>query len=254
MVAGAGRDDHERYAVPARDRGDQRLRAVPAGHADQVRTAGDRLLGELPAGRRRDAARWARCRARGNVDEVEPLGLAPTRLQGSSSAPGLRGGAGSRGGAIAAVVRRLPRAGRSDSERRRAPARPPGRRGSRRRARRRRTRPARRRTTAANSTGQPAPREHVPGRDDNPTSDTMLTSKTYPMAKAPPMSRKTTRAQRDQGDERGEPPGGTSVAGERCHPVGPGLRHVAPVCRTYSATASSSVGKKCAGSMVRVSS
>ncbi len=41
VVAGARRDHHEREVVLRRDRGDQRLRAVAAGDAEQVGAAGD---------------------------------------------------------------------------------------------------------------------------------------------------------------------------------------------------------------------
>ena len=48
MVAGAGWHADVVQAGPGRDRGDQRLRAVPAGHAQDVRSPADRVLGEFP--------------------------------------------------------------------------------------------------------------------------------------------------------------------------------------------------------------
>ena len=48
MVAGPGRHADVGQAGPGRDRGDQRLRAVAAGHAEHVRAPADRVLGEFP--------------------------------------------------------------------------------------------------------------------------------------------------------------------------------------------------------------
>jgi hypothetical protein len=46
VVAGAGRDDDHRRPVPGGHGCDQRLRAVASRHADDVRPAGDRGLGQ----------------------------------------------------------------------------------------------------------------------------------------------------------------------------------------------------------------
>ena len=47
VVAGTGRDDQQREVVLGGDAGDQRLGAVPAGHAEQVGAVGHRHAGEL---------------------------------------------------------------------------------------------------------------------------------------------------------------------------------------------------------------
>ena len=65
VVAGAGRDAGVGQAVLGGDRGDDRLRAVAAGHRERVGAVGDRVAHELLRGRRRASARSARSRARG---------------------------------------------------------------------------------------------------------------------------------------------------------------------------------------------
>ena len=47
VVAGAGRDAHERQVVLDGDRGDEGLGPVAAGHAEAVGAAGDGVAGEL---------------------------------------------------------------------------------------------------------------------------------------------------------------------------------------------------------------
>jgi hypothetical protein len=47
VVPSSRGNDDERDAVPAGDGGDECLRAVAAGHAQQVGTAGHRVLGQL---------------------------------------------------------------------------------------------------------------------------------------------------------------------------------------------------------------
>ena len=64
--------------VPARHVGDQRLRAVAAGHADHVGAARDRVLGERPQvvaraqHDRLDAARRAASSTRSNCSTLPP--------------------------------------------------------------------------------------------------------------------------------------------------------------------------------------
>ena len=75
MVARAGRDDDHRHAPLGGDAGDQRLRPVAAGHADDVGAAVDgvaRELEQVVAALQDDRLDPARATL---VDEVELLGL-----------------------------------------------------------------------------------------------------------------------------------------------------------------------------------
>jgi hypothetical protein len=81
VVPGAGGDHHVRDLVLGGDGRDERLRAVPAGHADHVRPAGDRVLGELqqvvalPQHDRLDPPGLAL------IHQPEPLRLSPAGLE-----------------------------------------------------------------------------------------------------------------------------------------------------------------------------
>ena len=83
VVAGAGRNAHVVQAGPGRDRGDQRLRAIPARHAQHVRAAADRVLGEFP----QVVAGFQEDRLDSPLpaldDQLEPLHLSPAGLSGS---------------------------------------------------------------------------------------------------------------------------------------------------------------------------
>jgi hypothetical protein len=80
VVAGPGGDADERHLVAHGDAGDQRLRAVPAGHADHVGAPGHRLLGEPDQVVARGQHHRLDAPPAGLLHQAEPLHLAAARL------------------------------------------------------------------------------------------------------------------------------------------------------------------------------
>ena len=81
MIPRARGHAHEREVVRSRDRGDDGLRAVPAGHPDHVRAAGNGILGkraQIIPGSEQDRLDAPTCTF---TLEVEPLDLAAPRLR-----------------------------------------------------------------------------------------------------------------------------------------------------------------------------
>ena len=253
VVPGAGRDDHERESVSARDRGHQRLRAISAGHADQVGAGRDHRLGELQqvvTGKQHDGFDPGLQAA---IRECEALGLAAPRSRVDQQHRVLRRCGGVRGRVRAPGPQRVAgRADRGGSEHQSDQQHPDALAGHHDDDERDHRDDGDR---GADDSGHPASRHDVPGRQDEHRDGRDRRHQHDPARQGGDHQEDDEGHPREQGQDRGEPPGG----GNRCamshgHCSAPLRCHVAPVCRMYSATAASTVGKKWAGSIVRVSS
>ena len=81
VVARAGRDHHHRHAVFGGDGGDEGLRSVASGHANGVRSIGDRLASEGPQVVARLENDGPDSTLTARVDQIEPLRLPAAGLQ-----------------------------------------------------------------------------------------------------------------------------------------------------------------------------